>query len=77
MPTGVVSKGNPFAVRDEWYFKDEHGKHHGPYRSLGCATIGLGKYIRNEIEQDNPRWGVWLAMLGVLIFAGYILTHHV
>ena len=77
MPTTVhaQSTGNPFCVRDEWYFKDEQGREHGPYLSLGRATIGMGKYIRNELEQDAPKPLVWLAMLGVVALAGYFITH--
>lgn len=78
MPTAVhvQTKGNPFCVRDEWYFTDEQGRAHGPYASLGRATIGFGKYIRDHIEGDPPRYGVWALMIGVLIIAGYVLTHH-
>ncbi len=76
MPTAVQTKGNPFCVRDDWFFTDEYGHEHGPYLSLGRATIGLGKYIRNEIEHDAPKPLIWIAMCGVLTIAGWVLTHN-
>lgn len=71
----IRTQGNPYAVRDEWFFRDERGREHGPYSSLGRATIGLGRYIRDELEQDAPRTLIYVALIGVILFAGYLITH--
>lgn len=76
MPTEMrLPQGNPYCLRDLWYFTDERGREHGPYLSLGRATIGLGKYIRDEVERDAPRLHVLLIITLALVVAGYFVTH--
>ena len=77
MPIRVETKGNPYCVRDEWYFTDERGKQHGPYLSLGRATIAMGKHIRDKIESPASASPILFAVACALIFivAGWVMVH--
>lgn len=77
MPTDVnVTNDNPFKRNGSWFFKDEKGLTRGPYATLGRATIGMGKYIRDHIEPEAPRNPLTtILMIVAVILAGYLITH--